>query len=215
MANTQAHTMREIDLTLARALRKARTVARAVQQKQVAVRAHPRTRTPGPNTYKRMSAGQLAAAFLAGEAVYRWSQQEQGFFRDELHNRGFDESLETWQDEQYEPSHRDEGIDTPRFDHSVASLAVLTTAGLDNLANAIDEVILGGDGRVPGALPPAEVIEDMQITNADPDAIVAYETGVGTSPISPADLLDEQAPQMETADLAVEDVAEQQDAPAL
>ncbi len=43
-----------------------------------------------------------------------------------------------------------------------------------------DEVILGGDGRVPGALPPSEVIEDMQITNADPEAIAAYEAGAGT-----------------------------------
>lgn len=213
--DTQAHTMRQIDITLARALRQARAVARAVEQKRVAVRAHPRTRTPGPNTYKRMSAGQLAAAFLAGEAIYRWSQQEQGFFRDELRDRGFDESLETWQNEHHDIANEDEGIETPRFDHALGSMAVLTSAGLDNLANAIDEVILGGDGRVPGALPPSEVVEDMQLTGADPDAIVAYEAGVGVSPISPTDLLEQQSPQVETAELAVEDVAEQQDAPAL
>lgn len=215
MATPTAPTMREIDLTLARALRKARTIARAVEQKHIAVRAHPRTRTPGPNTFKRMSAGQLAAAFLAGEAVYRWSKQEQGFFRDELHNRGFDESLATWQDEQYNPDAHKEGIDTPHFDHTLGAMTVLTTAGLDNLANSIDDVILGGDGRVPGALPPSEVIEDMQITNAEPDAIAAYEAGVGASPVSPSDLIDQQEPQMESVDMTVEDVAEQQDAPTL
>lgn len=215
MANTRAHTLREIDLTLARALKQARAVARAVEQKQVAARAYPRTRTPGPNSYKRMSAGELAAAFLAGEALYRWSHQEQGFFHDELHNRGFEESLATSQDEQYEPANDDDRIDTPRFDHTVASLAVLTTAGLENLADSIDEVILGGDGRVPGALPPAEVIEDMQITNADPEAIAAYEAGVGTSTVSPSDALEQQEPAIEPAELAVEHEVELNDAPTL
>ncbi|MCQ4624929.1 hypothetical protein KBX18_05040 [Corynebacterium sp. CCUG 69979] len=78
-----------------------------------------------------------------------------------------------------------------------------------------DEVILGGDGRVPGALPPSEVIEDMQITNADPEAIAAYEAGAGTSTVSPSDALEQQEPAIEPAQLAVEQEVELHDAPTL
>lgn len=192
MATNNAHTMREIDLTLARTLKRVRALARAVNNRELAVRAHPRTRTPGPNTYKRMTTGQLAAAALAGAAIYDWSQQEEGFFEAELATRGLDESLATWRDDAHELPADEAGVETPRFDHAADSLAVLTTTGLDNLAGAVDEVILGGDGRVPGALPPVEVIEDMQLTGADPDAIAAYEAGVGASVISPNELIEAQ-----------------------
>lgn len=206
MATNNAHTMREIDLTLARTLKRVRALARAVNNRELAVRAHPRTRTPGPNTYKRMTTGQLATAALAGAAIYHWNQQEEGFFEAELATRGLDESLATWRDDAHELPTDETGIETPRFDHTADSMAVLTTTGMDNLASAVDEVILGGDGRVPGALPPAEVIEDMQLTGADPDAIVAYEQGVGASVMSPTDMLDDQAAAPDLAAPAVDNV---------
>lgn len=208
MATNNAHTMREIDLTLARTLKRVRALARAVNNRELAVRAHPRTRTPGPNTYKRMTTGQLATAALAGAAIYHWSQQEEGFFEAELATRGLDESLAMWRDDAHELPTDETGIATPRFDHTADSLAVLTTTGLDNLASAVDEVILGGDGRVPGALPPVEVIEDMQLTGADPDAIVAYETGVGASVVSPTEHIDAQGTTPTAPEVTATNVAE-------
>lgn len=196
--SSQASTMREIDLTLARALRRVRALAQTVNQQKIVVRAHPRTRIPGPNTYKRMSTGQLAMAALAGAALYDWSRQEQDIFETELENRGLDESLDIWRDDSYDLAGDDEGIALERFDQLSQSLSVLTVNGLENLASAVDEVILGGDGRVPGALPPAEVIEDMQVTGADPDAIAAYEAGVGTSSMSPSDEIEMQGLQPPT-----------------
>lgn len=201
--SAQVSTMREIDLTLARTLRRARELARAVKEDRIAVRAQPRTRIPGPNTYKRMSTGQLAMAALAGMALYDWSRQEQDFFATELENRGHTEALDTWRDETHDLPVDEHGLDTQRFDHLSRSLSVLTITSLENMAGAVDEVILGGDGRVPGALPPAEVIDDMQLTGADPDAIVAYEAGVGASALSPNELLEAQGDQLASPEAAV------------
>lgn len=206
----KAHTMREIDNTLARALKRARDLERRVEREEIAVRRRERTRTLGPNTYKRMSAGELAMAALGGAVLYHWSQQEQGFFEAELNDRGFEQSLATWQDPEYKlPSglsalrDGDTPLETERFDQLSESTSVLTPHSLDNMAAAIDEVVLGGDGRVPGALPQAEVIEDMQITGADPDAIAAYEAGAGTSMVSPSESIEVQGPQATSEEMFV------------
>ncbi|MHA2788324.1 hypothetical protein ACXZ66_04115 [Corynebacterium sp. S7] len=199
-----APTMRQIDLTLARALIRAREIARRVEQQEIPVRTKERTRTPGPHTYKRMSVGELSMAALGGVAVYHWSQQEQGFFESELNNRGFDESLATWRDPNHDLPIEEEALATDRFDHLSETVSVVTPSSLDGMAAAVDEVVLGGDGRVPGALPPVEVIEDMQITGADADAIAAYEIGVGTSAVSPSEQIDAQATDALSEELVVD-----------
>lgn len=178
---------RQIDLTLARTLQRLRDLHDRITHHHIAVRVPPRTRTPGPNTYAHMSTGHLAVAALAGAAIYHWSQQEQQFFDNELAARGFDESLAAWHGQTLSPTEVDEHTPTPRFDTTVETLRVITAASLDTLAEAIDEVILGDDGRIPGALSPAEVVEDMSITGMETDAIAAYETGVGTSTASLTD----------------------------
>lgn len=192
MPNQPAPTMREIDITLARALRQAQGLAAAVRAEQLAAVPRQRSRTPGPNTYKRMSTGQLATAALAGMVIYGWSRQEEDIFTAELNNRGLGESLAVFQDPDYEPPANEAGIDNNFADHADA-LRVLTIDGLDSLAGAIDEVILGGDGRVPGALPPAEVIDDLAVMGADPEAIAAYDQAVGAGYTSPTDTVVQQA----------------------
>lgn len=207
-------TMCEIDLTLARTLKKVRELEARVATQRITVRAHPRTRVPGPLTYARMSTGQLAMAALAGAAIYHWSQQEQQFFEDELLSRGFDQALATWKgNDTAEVIDGETAVETPRFDQLASRITILTSNGLDNLAGAVDEVILGGDGRIPTALSPAETIEDMHLAGMDGEAIAAFEEGVGTSTISPTDEIDAQtAPglvQEEDAALAYEETDEQ------
>ena len=91
-------------------------------------------------------------------------------------------------------------------------MTLLTSNGLDNLAGAVDEVILGGDGRVPTALSPAEVTEDLHLAGMDDEAIAAFEEGVGTSTVSPSDEIDSQADgntQQEETSLTYEQTNEQ------
>lgn len=178
-------TMREIDLILARTLKKVRQLEARVATQRIAVRTYPRTRTPGPLTYARMSTGQLAMAALAGTAIYHWSEKEQSFFEKELQSRGLSEALKVWQGNEPSTELKNTTIpETPRFDALIDRITVLTSNGLDNLAGAVDEVILGGDGRVRTALSPAEVIEDMHLAGMNPEIIAAFEEGVGTSTVS-------------------------------
>ena len=201
---TNTMSTREVDLILARVLRKVRALENAARAGRIRTRAHQRSRTFGPHTYKRLSAGQLAMAALAGTTLYAWTRQEENFFTDELANRGFDNALHAWKNPEHEPAvdtiaAMDEtAVDTERFDRATDLLSSLSIATLENLAQAVDEVILGNDNRVEGALPPAEVIEDMQITGADPEAIDAFATAVGTSPVSPTYILQSQQPQPNT-----------------
>ncbi|WP_147291514.1 hypothetical protein [Corynebacterium senegalense] len=194
MTPKNSPTAREVDLTLARALRRARALARAVENGQVAARPAHRTRTPGPNSYKRMTAGQLVTAALGGAVLYAWSKQEEQTFERELANRGFEESLARWREDATVTDDDAGSLATDRFDQAFDRLSVVTVGSLETLAVALDEVLLGNDGRVDGALPASEVIEDMQITGAHPDAVAAYEQGVGVSPVSPTDALTEQGP---------------------
>ena len=204
-------TAREVDLTLARALRRARALARAVENGQVAARPAHRTRTPGPNSYKRMTAGQLVTAALGGAVLYAWSKQEEQTFERELANRGFEESLASWREDATVTDNDAGSLATDRFDQAFDRLSVVTVGSLETLAVALDEVLLGNDGRVDGALPASEVIEDMQITGAHPDAVAAYEEGVGVSAVSPTDQLVEQGHQPAVATAGVSNVPARED----
>lgn len=213
MSTRHTATIREIDLTVARTLKKVRELEARVATQRITVRAYPRTRVPGPLTYARMSTGQLAMAALAGAAIYQWSQQEQDFFEGGLESRGFDQALSAWKGN--DPVSEIEGekaLDTPRFDQLASQLTLLTSNGLDNLAGAVDEVILGGDGRVPTALSPAEVTEDLHLAGMDDEAIAAFEEGVGTSTVSPSEEIDSQTDgntQQEETSLTYEQTNEQ------
>lgn len=76
--------------------------------------------------------------------------------------------------------------DTPlgEFETRLSQLGTLTHHSLDNLCEALDRVAFGDDGRTPGALSPAEVIEDMEATGMPEEAIDAYAAAVGTSDTS-------------------------------
>ncbi|MCQ9334498.1 hypothetical protein NQ042_10520 [Corynebacterium phoceense] len=131
-------------------------------------------------------------AALAGVAMYSWGKREQDFFTHELDRRGLDESRNAWLNTDYEVPSDEPGLDTPRFDSFSDAQTVLTVGSLDTLAAAIDDVIVGDDGRVPGALPSVEVLEDLHLTGASPEAIEAFEEGTEISDISPSDLLETQ-----------------------
>lgn len=189
MTSHSYSTMQEIDQTLARILRRVRQMEARVANDQIAVRVYPRTRIPGPLSYARMSTGRLAMSAFAGAAVYHWSCQEQNTFKQELQSRGFKKSLDTWHGEAVAG---EGGLATPRFDFLAEHIVWLTNNTLDNLAGAIDEVIVSGDSHVLMALSPSELIDDMRLAGMDTEAIMAFEEGVGTSTVSPTEQIDIQ-----------------------
>lgn len=180
MSTAYRPTVPEIDRTLARVLRRIRVLEREVPH-----RLQPPTRPFGPNSFRRSSAGNLVTAALVGLAVGRWSQglnlPEERFFEEELERRGFDKSLATWRGEESEEEDDTVLLGTDHFDQHADHASVLTMNGLDSMASAFDRALLGGDAHEAGALSPAEVIEDMQAAGMHPDAIEAYESGVGAS----------------------------------
>lgn len=183
MSTAYRPTVREIDKTLARVLRRVRALEREVPH-----RLRPPTRPLGPNSFRRSSAGQLATAALVGLAVGRWSQglnlPEEHFFEDELERRGFEKSLATWRGEDTAEDSDTVLLGTDRFDQHADRVSALTRNGLDGMALALDQVFLGGDEHMSGALTPAELTEDMQAVGMHPEAVEAFEIGVGAFDIS-------------------------------
>lgn len=168
----------EIDRSLARALRLIRQAAGSSRRHTL----RQSTRAAGPATYRHLTPGQLASAALAGLVVGQWAEREGAdrFFVAELQRRGMTESWVAWDNDAATVS------DTPlgEFETRLSQLGTLTHHSLDNLCEALDRVAFGDDGRTPGALSPAEVIEDMEATGMPEEAIDAYAAAVGTSATS-------------------------------
>lgn len=168
----------EIDRSLARALRLIRQAAASSRRHTL---RRP-TRAAGPATYRHLTPGQLASAALAGLVVGQWAEREGAdrFFVAELQRRDMTESWAAWDNDAATVS------DTPlgEFETRLSQLGTLTHHSLDNLCQALDKVAFGDDGRTPGALSPAEVIEDMEATGMPEEAIDAYAAAVGASDTS-------------------------------
>lgn len=154
------------------------------------VRLQPRTRPYGPHSYAHMTTGQLVGAALTGVALHDWlndkDHPEQRFFEEDLERRGFTESLNAWNNDEDDTTHSFDNTtaDMSKAETRMDNLGELTVQALENIEGAIDEVFFGDDGRTPGALSPAEVIEDMESAGVSQDVIEAYQTGVGNSDIS-------------------------------
>lgn len=168
----------EIDRSLARALRLIRQAAASSRRHTL---RRP-TRAAGPATYRHLTPGQLASAALAGLVVGQWAEREGAdrFFVAELQRRDMTESWAAWDNDSANVS------DTPlgEFETRLSQLGTLTHHSLDNLCEALDKIAFGDDGRTPGALSPAEVIEDMEATGMPAEAIDAYGAAVGASDTS-------------------------------
>lgn len=168
----------EIDRSLARALR-------LIRQAAVSTRRHTLrepTRSAGPATYRHLTPGELATAAFAGLVIGQWASREgaDNFFVAELQRRGLTESWTTWDNDSAVVSETDLG----EFETRLSQLGTLTSYSLDNLCESLDKVVFGDDGKVHGALSPAEVIEDMEATGTAREAIDAYAAAVGTSETS-------------------------------
>lgn len=199
MSMSYRPTVREIDKTLTRVLRRVRALEREVPH-----RLRPPTRPLGPNSFRRTSAGHLVTAALAGLAVGRWSQglnlPEERFFEAELERRGLEKSLATWRGEDTAEDSDTILLGTDHFDQHADHTTVITVNSLAGMASALDRVFLGGDGHEPSALSPAELIEDMQAVGMHPDAVAAYGSGIGASEVS---ITDELAHQQEISKTGV------------
>ncbi|PLW00139.1 hypothetical protein BRL53_05240 [Corynebacterium ulcerans] len=168
----------EIDRTLARILQKIRRLDKAIPH-----RLPMRTRPFGPATFAHMTAGQLAGAALMGVSILGWSNNKQTiekkFFEEELQRRDFSESLNTWRGS--ERSTNQVFTDLRHAETKLDSMATMAVHHLEQFEQAVDDVIFGDDGRLRGALTPAEVLSDLEAVGAPDEAIDAFANGVGPS----------------------------------
>ena len=87
---------------------------------------------------------------------------------------------------------------------------------MEHLGKEISAAIGDDDAREVTALSPAEVIEDLEAQDADPEAIDSYALAVGDSDVSPSDQLvnqlqEETSEELESPGNELADAAEQAD----
>ena len=87
---------------------------------------------------------------------------------------------------------------------------------VEHLGKEISAAIGDDDAREVTALSPAEVIEDLEAQDADPEAIDSYALAVGDSDVSPSDQLvnqlqEETSEELESPGNELADAAEQAD----
>lgn len=180
--------LQQVDVTMAKVLHTLRQIRRHIEAGKLKTAPVHRTRTPGPLSYQRMSLGQLATAALAGAVLYHWSAQEQDVFDQEMQDRGLLESMKAWHTDAPDPGFDSLGaLAMPRFDALATRLRAVTATSIQHLAGAIDEVLQENHYPPLKALSPAELLEDMHLAGMDPEAIEAFEKGVGSSIVSPND----------------------------
>lgn len=169
-------TIRRVDTHLATTVRRLRTMARSAHTTTYVT---VRSMRPGPNLLKHMSVGLLAA-----EATRAWISNNTDtallpMIAAELKDRGFNDTAAAVIDASTTDAivpEVDDIFDTNA--HMDTKLAIVATA-IDRIADIVDNY----DRH---AMSNKEVLDDLSIMNAPPEAIDAYAQALGSSDTPPS-----------------------------
>ncbi|HAT1244110.1 hypothetical protein HMPREF3153_09975 [Corynebacterium sp. HMSC06C06] len=197
-----------VDASTARTIRNLR---RALHAERVR-RFPPRSVQPGPNAITRMAGGALAVEGC--RALIEENERSRTWVIDDFNRRGMAESAAAIAD-----SYEDNIAFTDEDGHDFRFSArdgEISRYSVEHLGKEISAAIGDDDAREVTALSPAEVIEDLEAQDADPEAIDSYALAVGDSDVSPSDQLvnqlqEETSEELESPGNELADAAEQAD----
>lgn len=148
----------------------------------------PRTIQPGPRAMTRMTGGALAMEGC--RALMEDNPQGHEWAVADFARRGMAESAAALGDD---AATNDEFVDEDGYDLRLGAVdGEMSRYGVERVGKEITAQAGEDDGRDVTALSPAEVIEDLEAQDADPQAIDTYALAVGDSDISPSDDLVDQ-----------------------
>jgi len=148
----------------------------------------PRTIQPGPRAMTRMTGGALAMEGC--RALMEDNPQGHEWAVADFARRGMAESAAALGDD---AATNDEFVDEDGYDLRLGAVdGEMSRYGVERVGKEITAQAGEDDGRDVTALSPAEVIEDLEAQDADPQAIDTYALAVGDSDISPSDDLIDQ-----------------------
>lgn len=197
-----------VDASTARTIRNLR---RALHAERVR-RFPPRSVQPGPNAITRMASGALAVEGC--RALIEENERSRTWVIDDFNRRGMAESAAAIADSLEESTaFADEDGHDFRFS---ARDGEISRYSVEHLGKEISAAVGDDDAREVTALSPAEVIEDLEAQDADPEAIDSYALAVGDSDVSPSDQLvdqlqEETSEELESPGNELADAAEQAD----
>ena len=143
----------------------------------------PRTIQPGPRAMTRMTGGALAMEGC--RALMEDNPQGHEWAVADFARRGMAESAAALGDD---AATNDEFVDEDGYDLRLGAVdGEMSRYGVERVGKEITAQAGEDDGRDVTALSPAEVIEDLEAQDADPQAIDTYALAVGDSDISPSD----------------------------
>lgn len=197
-----------VDASTARTIRNLRRALHAERVRHFP----PRTIHPGPNAMTRMAGGALAVEGC--RALIEENEQSRAWVIDDFNRRGMAESAAAIADS-YEDNMAFADEDGHDFRFSARD-GELSRYSVERLEKDISATAGDDDAREVTALSPAEVIEDLEAQNADPEAVESYALAVGDSDVSPSDQLVDQlqaetSEEMESPGNDLTDVSEQAD----
>ena len=170
-----------VDASTARTIRNLRRALHAERVRHFP----PRTIQPGPNALTRMAGGALAVEGC--RALIEENEQSRTWVIDDFNRRGMAESAAAIADSfEDNMAFTDEDGHDFRFSSRDGELSRYS---VERLGKDISAAAGDDDAREVTALSPAEVIEDLEAQDADPEAIDSYALAVGDSDVSPSDQL--------------------------
>lgn len=174
---------KDIDIYLARALRRLRAVAARTQVKQ---QIQVRTFQPGPNALRGMSVGLLAAEMV--RQVARDDVRGVERVATEFERRGFDAAAE----EIRNPGQEIPGEVIAEVDFFDGHQEPNAEVGLRRSVAALDEIAAEVDEIELQPLSNRQVVEDLEAVGAPQEAIDAYVMGIGVDDQNPAEAVQQQ-----------------------